>query len=136
MLPCYEGSVRLILDIPCLLGTVAGHKVGRFWPEPIAKTKPRFFAPSTPRKPLLDHFISSIWLQWVVFLPCYVGSVRLILDMPCPLGNVAGQKFGRFWPEPIAKTKPRFFAPSIQKTTAGPFHILHMTPMGGILAML
>jgi hypothetical protein len=27
---------------------------------------------------------------------CYEGSVWLILDMPCPLGTVAGQKFVGF----------------------------------------
>jgi hypothetical protein len=49
----------------------------------------------------LVHFISSIWVQWVM-LPCYECSVRLILDMPCPLGTVIGigQKFGRFQQEP------------------------------------
>jgi hypothetical protein len=49
----------------------------------------RCFQPfSTPRKPLLDHFISSIWVQWVM-LPCYEGPMGLILDMSCPLGNVS-----------------------------------------------
>jgi hypothetical protein len=33
---------------------------------------------------LLDHFISSIGVQWVM-LPSYEGSVWLILDMSCPL---------------------------------------------------
>jgi hypothetical protein len=32
------------------------------------------FAASTPSKLLLDHFISSIWIQWVMF-PCHEGSV-------------------------------------------------------------
>jgi hypothetical protein len=61
-----------------------------------AKTKV-VCSPSTPRKPLLGHFISSIWVQWVI-LPCYEGCVWLMLDMPCPLGTAAaGQKFGRYF---------------------------------------
>jgi hypothetical protein len=42
------------------------------------------FAARSAWKPLLDHFISSIWV-WRVMLPSYEGSVWLILDMPCIL---------------------------------------------------
>jgi hypothetical protein len=160
MLPCYEGSIGLILELSCPLGTVAGQKFNWFQPEPSqyhqgclkpvqqgnqhcwtisfpphgsnewcyhamnalcgtnlghvimsswhchwpkvwlisarAKQIPRLFETSTLRKPLLDHFISSIWVQWVMVL-CYEG---LILDMLCSIGTVACQKFGRFQPEP------------------------------------
>jgi hypothetical protein len=53
---------------------------------------------------LLNHFISSIWIQWVL-LQCGEGSVWLILDMSCPHGIGAGQKFCRFKPD--YNIKPR-----------------------------
>jgi uncharacterized protein YqcC (DUF446 family) len=112
MFPCYEGSVRLILDMPWPLGTVAGQRFGRFWQEP---NQNKGSLHLTFKKTLLDHFISSIWLQWVI-LPCYESSVGLILDMP-------------------AKTKV-LCTQHTNQTTVGPFHFLHMAPMDGILAML
>jgi hypothetical protein len=37
----------------------------KFWQISLrAKPKPRLFAASTPRKPLLSHFISPIWVQY------------------------------------------------------------------------
>jgi hypothetical protein len=49
----------------------------------------------TPTMKLLNHFISSIWVQWVMVL-CWWGSVWLILDMWCALVTAAGKTFGRF----------------------------------------
>ena len=89
----------------------------------------RLFAASTHRKPPLEHynFISSISVQWVM-LPCYEGYVWLILDMPCSLGIVAGQRFGRFQPEPSQNQD--CLQPA--QTTAGPFDIFHMDPISDV----
>ena len=59
------------------------------------KPKPRLFAAIRPSMAMLNHFISSTWVQWVM-LQCWEGSVWLILDMPCLIGTAACQKFGRF----------------------------------------
>jgi uncharacterized protein YceK len=64
-----------------------------------AKPIPRLFAVSTPSMALLNHFISSAWVHWVM-LQCWEGSVWLILDMPCALVTTAGQKFGRIQKDP------------------------------------
>jgi hypothetical protein len=47
-------------------------------------------------------------------LPCYEGTAWLILDMPCPLGTVAGQK--AVWQiSARAKPKQRMFAAAFAK---------------------
>jgi hypothetical protein len=71
------------------------------------------FSASSHRKPLLDHLISSIWVKWKM-ITCYEGYVWLILVMPCPLGTVAGPKFGRFQLEPI-HNQSRLFAASTHR---------------------
>jgi hypothetical protein len=68
-------------------------------------------------------------------LSCYDGTVRLIFDIPCILGTVAGQKFSRFWPEPSQNQGS--LHPAHQEHHCWTiYHFLHMAPMGGILAML
>jgi hypothetical protein len=66
-------------------------------------------------------------------LSCYEHCVWLDLDMPCPFGTVAGQKFE---PEPSQNQgclKPP--AQHIMKTTAGPFHFLYMSPMSDVIML-
>jgi hypothetical protein len=65
MLQCYEGSMRLILDMPCPLGTASQ-----------AKTKV-VCSQHTASMALLNHFISSVWVQWVM-LQNQEGYMRLI----------------------------------------------------------
>jgi hypothetical protein len=49
-----------------------------------------------------------------------------------PYGTVAGQKFGRFQPEP--SQKPMLFVcdQHTKENTAGLFHFLHMSPMSDV----
>jgi hypothetical protein len=69
-------------------------------------------------------------------LPCYEGSVWLIIDVPCPLDTVIAMAksladFSQFQ----AKTKKVVCGQHTKETTAGPFHFLHMGPMSDV-AML
>jgi hypothetical protein len=50
-----------------------------------------------------------------VMLPCYEGSVWLILDMLCPLGTVAGQTFWQI----SARAKPKTNAVCLQPAHQG-----------------
>jgi hypothetical protein len=119
MLLCYKVSVWVILDMSCPVGTVAGKKFGRFQPE------------LSQKQPCLQpaHQANHCWTfslppygsnEWFYMLPCYKGSVRVILDMSCPLGTVAGQKFGR---------KPTCLQPAHQGNHCWSIHFLHMGPM-------
>jgi hypothetical protein len=82
---------------PCPRGTAAGQKFGRFQPEP---SQNQGWLRQHTQHALPNHFISSIWVQWVM-LQCWEGCVCLISDMPCLCdGTAAGKKFGRFHPEP------------------------------------
>ena len=66
-------------------------------------------------------------------LTSYEGSVRLNLDMPCPLGAVARQKSKSLtdFSQSQAKTKVVCSQCTMQ-TTARPFHFLHMGPMSDV----
>jgi hypothetical protein len=58
----------------------------------------------------------------------------MILVMPHPCGTGAGQKFGRFQPEPSQK-HAGIYSQNTKHGTAEPFHLLHMAPMSAVVML-
>jgi hypothetical protein len=123
MLPCYEGYVWLILDMPCSLGIVAGQRFGRFQPEPSQNQD--CLQPAQTTAGPFDIFHMDPMSD--VTMLCRL-CVWLILDMPCPLGTVAGQSLADF-SQSQAKINQGCLQP---ERTAGPFDNLHMGPMSDL----
>jgi hypothetical protein len=103
--------------MPCLLGTVASQKFGRFQPE--QSQNQGSLHPAHQKKPMLDHFISSIWLQWMVFWTCHAFLALLLAKSLADFG------------ESQAKTKV-LCTQHTKKDTTGPLHFFHMAPMSDV----
>jgi hypothetical protein len=112
-MPCFELEVRVKFE------QHAEHPSQNFWHNIAWPAK-------TPYQFLLNHSMSSIWIQWVM-IQCAASSWWPICVTPCHVLNWIWVKFGQY-PQFPAKNCAITSQDTIS-VAAEPFHVLHMDPV-------